>query len=74
VKNHLIQIKLISLNPGKIINKIKPIAFSANNFREVISVNKNAVGKVCVYKDGLLKINLEEAGVKSEYFLVALHE
>jgi len=59
---------------GKIINKIKPIAFSANNFREVISVNKNAVGKVCVYKDGLLKINLEEAGVKSEYFLVALHE
>jgi hypothetical protein len=60
--------------PGKIINKIKPIAFSANNFREVISVNKNATGKVCVYKDGLLKINLEEAGVKSEYFLVALHE
>jgi hypothetical protein len=59
---------------GKIVNKIKPIAFSANNFREVISVNKNAVGKVCVYKDGLLKINLEEAGVKSEYFLVALHE
>lgn len=59
---------------GKIINKVKPIAFSANNFREVISVNKNAVGKVCVYKDGLLKINLEEAGVKSEYFLVALHE
>lgn len=59
---------------GKITNKIKPIAFSANNFREVISVNKNAIGKVCVYKDGLLKINLEEAGVKSEYFLVALHE
>jgi hypothetical protein len=59
---------------GKIVNKIKPIAFSANNFREVISVNKNAVGKVHVYKDGLLKINLEEAGVKSEYFLVALHE
>jgi hypothetical protein len=59
---------------GKITNKIKPIAFSSNNFREVISVNKNAVGKVYVYKDGLLKINLEEAGVKSEYFLVALHE
>jgi hypothetical protein len=60
--------------PGKITNKIKPIAFSANNFREVISVNKNATGKVKVYKDGLLKVNLEEAGVKSEYFLVALHE
>jgi hypothetical protein len=59
---------------GKIVNKIKPIAFSANNFREVISVNKNATGKVKVYKDGLLKVNLEEAGVKSEYFLVALHE
>jgi len=62
------------IESGKIISKIKPIAFSANNFREVISVNKNAIGKVCVYKDGLLKINLEEAGVKSEYFLVALHE
>jgi len=62
------------IESGKIINKIKSIAFSANNFREVISVNKNAIGKVCVYKDGLLKINLEEAGVKSEYFLVALHE
>jgi hypothetical protein len=66
--------KVNFIEPGKITNTIKPIAFSANNFREVISVNKNATGKVKVYKDGLLKINLEEAGVKSEYFLVALHE
>ena len=60
--------------PGNIINKIKSVAFSANNFREIISVNKDAVGKAYLYKDGLLKVNLEEAGVKSEYFLVALHE
>jgi hypothetical protein len=66
--------KVNFIESGKITNKIKPIAFSANNFREIISVNKNAIGKVYVYKDGLLKINLEEAGVKSEYFLVALHE
>lgn len=60
--------------PGNIVNKIKSVAFSANNFREIISVNKDAVGKAYLYKDGLLKVNLEEAGVKSEYFLVALHE
>ena len=59
---------------GNISTQIKPVAFSANNFREIVSVNKDAVGKAYLYKDGLLKINLEEAGVKAEYFLVALHE
>ena len=30
--------------PGNIINKIKSVAFSANNFREIISVNKHGGG------------------------------
>jgi len=56
------------------INQIKPISFSAINFREIISVAKNSNGKAYLFKDGLLKINLEEEGVISEYFLVAFHE
>ena len=59
---------------GTIINQVKPIPFSAANFREIVSVAKSANGKAYLYKDGLLKINLEEEGVISEYFLVALHE
>jgi hypothetical protein len=59
---------------GTIINKIKPVAFNAINFREIISVAKNSIGKAYLFKDGLLKINLQEEGVISEYFLVALHE
>lgn len=59
---------------GNIINQIKPVPFSAVNFREIISVSKNSIGKAYLYKDGLLKINLQEEGVISEYFLVAFHE
>jgi hypothetical protein len=59
---------------GTITNKIKPVAFNAVNFREIISVAKNSIGKAYLFKDGLLKINLQEEGVISEYFLVALHE
>ena len=59
---------------GTITNKIKPVAFNAVNFREIISVAKNSIGKAYLFKDGLLKINLQEEGVTSEYFLVALHE
>jgi hypothetical protein len=59
---------------GTITNKIKPVAFNAINFREIISVAKNSIGKAYLFKDGLLKINLQEEGVISEYFLVALHE
>ena len=59
---------------GTIINQVKPVSFSAANFREIVSVAKNANGKAYLFKDGLLKINLEEEGVISEYFLVAFHE
>lgn len=59
---------------GNIINQIKPVPFNAVNFREIISVSKNATGKAYLYKDGLLKVNLQEEGITSEYFLVAFHE
>jgi len=66
--------KVTFTEAGVIINQIKPISFSAINFREIISVAKNSNGKAYLFKDGLLKINLEEEGVISEYFLVAFHE
>ena len=66
--------KVTFTEAGTIINQVKPVSFSAANFREIVSVTKNANGKAYLFKDGLLKINLEEEGVISEYFLVALHE
>jgi hypothetical protein len=60
--------------PGIITHPIKSIPFSAINFREILSVNKNAKGKAYIYKDGLMKIQLEEDGIKSEYYLVAFSE
>jgi hypothetical protein len=60
--------------PGKIINKFKSISFSAVNFKEVISVSKSATGKAFVYKDGLIKIKLEEGPISTEYFLVAFND
>ena len=59
---------------GTITNNIKPISFSAVNIREIVSVSKSAQGKAFIFKDGLMKIQLEEDGIKSEYFLVALSE
>lgn len=59
---------------GNIINEIKPVAFNAANFREIVSVSKSAKGKAYLFKDGLLRIKLEEDDVETEYFLVALHE
>ena len=66
--------KVTFTEAGTVINQIKPVSFSAANFREIVSVAKSANGKAYLFKDGLLKINLEEEGVISEYFLVALHE
>ena len=66
--------KVTFTEAGTIINQVKPVSFSAANFREIVSVAKSANGKAYLFKDGLLKINLEEEGVISEYFLVALHE
>ena len=66
--------KVTFTEAGTIINQVKPVSFSAANFREIVSVAKSANGKAYLFKDGLLKINLEEEGVVSEYFLVALHE
>lgn len=59
---------------GNIINEIKPVAFNAANFREIVSVSKSAKGKAYLFKDGLLRIKLEEEGIETEYFLVAFHE
>ena len=66
--------KVTFTEAGTIINQVKPVSFSAANFREIVSVAKSANGKAYLFKDGLLKINLEEEGVISEYFLVALHD
>jgi hypothetical protein len=66
--------KVTFTEAGTIKNQLKPVSFSAANFREIVSVAKSANGKAYLFKDGLLKINLEEEGVISEYFLVALHE
>ena len=66
--------KVTFTEAGTVINQVKPVSFSAANFREIVSVAKSANGKAYLYKDGLLKINLEEEGVISEYFLVALHD
>ena len=60
--------------PGTIVNQIKSIPFSAVNLREIVSVSKNAKGKAYIYKDGLMKIQLVEDGIKSEYYLVAFSE
>lgn len=65
--------KVTFTETGTVINQVKPVSFSAANFREIISVAKSANGKAYLFKDGLLKINLEEEGVISEYFLVAFH-
>jgi len=66
--------KVTFTEAGTVINQVKPVSFSAANFREIVSVVKSANGKAYLFKDGLLKINLEEEGVISEYFLVALHD
>jgi hypothetical protein len=66
--------KVNFFEPGTIINQIKPIPFSAVNLREIVSVSKSAKGKAYVYKDGLMKLQLEEDGIKSEYYLVAFSE
>ena len=66
--------KVTFTEAGTVINQVKPVSFSAANFREIVSVAKSANGKAYLFKDGLLKINLEEEGVISEYFLVALNE
>jgi hypothetical protein len=66
--------KVTFTEAGTITNQVKPVSFSAANFREIVSVAKSANGKAYLFKDGLLKINLEEEGVISEYFLVALHD
>lgn len=66
--------KVTFTEAGTVINQVKPVSFSAANFREIVSVAKSANGKAYLFKDGLLKINLEEEGVISEYFLVALHD
>jgi hypothetical protein len=66
--------KVTFTEAGTVVNQIKPVSFSAANFREIVSVAKSANGKAYLFKDGLLKINLEEEGVISEYFLVALHD
>lgn len=60
--------------PCTIINSIKPLPFNALNLREIVSVSKSAKGKAYVFKDGLLKIELEEEGIKSIYFMVAFSE
>lgn len=65
--------KVTFTEAGTVINQVKPVSFSAANFREIVSVAKSANGKAYLFKDGLLKINLEEEGVISEYFLVAFH-
>jgi len=59
---------------GNIITQIKPISFSAANFREIISVSKSAKGKAYLFKDGLLKLNLVEDSIETEYFMVAFNE
>jgi len=56
-----------------IINKFKSVSFSASNFREILSVSKNSTGKAFIYKDGLLKIELQEGNIKTEYFMVAFN-
>ena len=48
--------------------------FSAVNLREIVSVSKSAKGKAYIFKDGLMKIQLEEDGIKSEYYIVAFSE
>jgi hypothetical protein len=65
--------KVTFTEAGTVINQVKPVSFSAANFREIVSVAKSANGKAYLFKDGLLKINLEEEGVISEYFLVAYY-
>lgn len=59
---------------GTIISKINPIPFNAFNLREIISVSKTSTGTAYIYKDGLLRIKLNEEDIESEYFLVASHE
>jgi len=59
---------------GVILNKFKSISFSAINFREILSINKSTTGKAFVYKDGLIKIKLEDNNIKTEYFMVAFNE
>jgi hypothetical protein len=66
--------KVNFFEPGKITKNIKPIPFSAINLREILSVNKSSKGKAYVYKDGLMKIQLEEEGITAEYYLVAFSE
>jgi hypothetical protein len=60
--------------PGIIINNIKSIPFNAVNLREIMSISKSAKGKAYIFKDGLMKIQLEEDEIKSEYYLVAFSE
>lgn len=51
---------------------IETIPFSANTFREILSANKNAVGKAKINEQGLCKLEFTEDDITSTYFLVRL--
>jgi len=53
---------------------VEKLPFSANVFKEILSVNKNAVGKVQINENGLLKLVFTEDTTTSTYFLVKLSE
>jgi len=50
------------------------IPFSANIFKEIISVNKAATSKIKVLEQGLIKMTFTEDDTTSTYFMVKLSE
>jgi hypothetical protein len=50
------------------------LPFSANVFREILSANKLAKGKVSVNEEGLMKVVFTEDKITSTYFMVRLSE
>jgi hypothetical protein len=60
------------IQPSEYTIGIEPMAFSANIVKEILSVNKSAVGKAKINEAGLLKLEFTEDDTTSVYFVVKL--
>ena len=64
--------KIKMIQPSEYTIGIEPMAFSANIVKEILSVNKSAVGKAKINEAGLLKLEFTEDDTTSVYFVVKL--
>jgi hypothetical protein len=60
--------------PASFLLGFQAIPFSANIFKEIISVNKSATSTINILEQGLIKMTFTEDDTTSTYFMVKLSE